>query len=112
MVPKHVYEKLDADAIGEQPGDRSHRWRPVHDRRGQAGEFVRLARNPNWFGKKPAMDELIIRTFADSESQFQALQAGEVDAIDSVPVQLFTGIKEGTTSSASKATKAASRSSA
>jgi peptide/nickel transport system substrate-binding protein len=94
VLPKHIYEKLDADALANHPADDRIGGGPFMIDEVKAGEFVRLARNPNWFGKKPVMDELIIRTFADAEGQFQALQAGEVDAVDSVPVQLFTGIKE------------------
>ena len=42
------------------------RW-PVHDRRGRKREFTRLVRNPNWYGKKPAIDDVIFRFFADAE---------------------------------------------
>lgn len=95
VLPKHIYEKLDAEAAANYPAEDRIGGGPFMIDEVKAGEFVRLARNPNWFGKKPVMDELIIRTFADAESQFQALQAGEIDAVDDVPVQLFTQIKEG-----------------
>jgi peptide/nickel transport system substrate-binding protein len=95
VLPKHIYEKLDADAAANHPAEDRIGGGPFMIDEVKAGEFVRLARNPNWFGKQPAMDELIIRTFADAESEFQALQAGEIDAVDDVPVQLFTQIKEG-----------------
>ena len=59
------------------------------------GEFVRLVRNPNWYGKKPAMDEVIFRFYADDNAQFQALKSGEIDAVDEVPEQTFSTIKDG-----------------
>ena len=31
-------------------------------------DFIRLVRNPNWFGKKPAMDEVIFRFYRRRQS--------------------------------------------
>ena len=73
VLPKHIYEKLDADAAANHPAEDRIGGGPFMIDEVKSGEFVRLARNPNWFGKKPVMDELIIRTFADAESEYQAL---------------------------------------
>ena len=50
-------------------------------------------RNPNWFGKKPAIDEVIFRFYADANAQYQALKSGEIDALDGVPEQTYASIK-------------------
>ena len=75
------------------------------------GEFVRMAKNPNWYGKEPAMDEVIFRIFADAEAQYQALNAGELDAVDDVPVADLRHARSRTaTSRPSPATRATSAS--
>jgi peptide/nickel transport system substrate-binding protein len=94
VLPKHIYSKLDKDQAANHAADDKIGGGPFMLDELKAGEFVRLVRNPNWWGKKPVMDELIIRFFADAEAQFQALKSGEVDAVDDIPVQLFGDIKE------------------
>ena len=95
VLPEHIYSKIDAAAMATHAAEDRIGGGPFMIDEVKAGEYVRLARNPNWFGKQPVMDELIIRTFADPEGQYQALQAGEIDAVDDVPVQLFTKIEAG-----------------
>ena len=36
------------------------------------------------------MDEVIFRIFADTPAQYEALNAGELDAVDEIPAQIFT----------------------
>jgi peptide/nickel transport system substrate-binding protein len=51
---------------------------------GQRSVFVR---NPNyWMSGKPYLDELVIIDLADPTAQINALLSGQVDAIDSVPL--------------------------
>ena len=54
-------------------------------------------RNPNWYGKKPAMDEVIFRFYADANAEFQALKSGEIDAVDGVPSSRTPARKQATT---------------
>ena len=94
IIPKHIYEKISADDMPNYDAEDKIGGGPfmldeVQD------DFTRLVRNPNWFGKKPAMDEVIFRFYADSNAQFQALKSGEIDALDGVPEQSYATIKEG-----------------
>lgn len=51
---------------------------------GQRSVFVR---NPNyWMSGQPHIDELVIIDLADPTAQINALQSGQVDAIDSIPL--------------------------
>ena len=90
IVPKHVYEKYDKEAVYEYDGQDGVGSGPFTVTEVKKGEFVRMAQNPNWHGKKPAMDEVIFRIYANSEAQFQALKTGELDAVDDVPIEIFT----------------------
>ena len=92
IIPKHIYEKVSKDALPNYTADDKIGGGPYMLGEVQK-EFTRLVRNPNWFGKKPAIDEVIFRFYADDNAQFQALKTGEIDAIDGVPEQTFAGIK-------------------
>jgi len=49
------------------------------------GEQITFARNPDYFGQVPAVDDLIIIEFADAAARVNALLGDTVDAISQVP---------------------------
>jgi peptide/nickel transport system substrate-binding protein len=51
------------------------------------GEFVAMRRNPHWFGAPFAVEEANFRVIPTDASRVAALLAGDVQAIDEVPVQ-------------------------
>ena len=93
IVPKHIYEKISKDDLPNYTAEDKIGGGPFKLGEVKKGEFARLERNPNWWGKKPAMDEVILRHYADANAQFQALKSGEIDAVDGVPVNEFAAIK-------------------
>ncbi len=90
IVPKHIYEQYDAEAIYEYDGQDGVGSGPFTVTEVRKGEFIRMAKNPNWHGQEPAMDEVVFRIFADASAQYEALNAGELDAVDDIPAQIFT----------------------
>ena len=90
IVPKHIWEKLDATQASEYEALDGVASGPFKVAEVKKGEFVRMERNPNWHGKKPAMDEVIFRIFSNAEAQYQALKTGEIDAVDEIPAEIFT----------------------
>jgi len=90
IVPKHVYEKYDAEAVYEYDGQDGVGSGPFTVSEVKKGEFVRMEKNPNWWGQEPVMDEVIFRIFSNAEAQYQALKTGELDAVDDMPPQVFT----------------------
>ena len=95
IVPKHIYEKISAEDLPNYLADDYVSGGPFQIVERKEGEFVRLVQNPNWFGKKPAMDQLIFRTFETAEAQYNALKAGDLDAVDDVPGKIFATIMAG-----------------
>ncbi len=96
ILPKHIYENVSAEDMPTYAAEDKIGGGPfMLDEVTQ--EFTRLVRNPNWYGKKPAMDEVIFRFYADDNAQFQALQGGEIDALDGVPEQSFASIENSDT---------------
>jgi peptide/nickel transport system substrate-binding protein len=93
IMPKHIYEKVSAADLPNYTAE---------DKIGGGAfmlgevqkDFTRLVRNPNWFGKKPAMDEVIFRFYADANAEFQALKSGEIDALAGVPEQSYASLKD------------------
>jgi peptide/nickel transport system substrate-binding protein len=51
------------------------------------GEFVAVRRNPHWFGARPDFAAVQFRVMPTDSSRVAALLAGDVQAIDEVPVQ-------------------------
>ncbi len=51
------------------------------------GEFVAMRRNPHWFGARPDFDAVNYRVIPTDSSRVAALLAGDVQAIDELPVQ-------------------------
>jgi peptide/nickel transport system substrate-binding protein len=51
------------------------------------GEHVTLRRNPHWHGARPAVDAVSFRVIANDSARVAALLAGDVRAIDELPVQ-------------------------
>jgi peptide/nickel transport system substrate-binding protein len=95
IVPKHIYEKISAEDLPNYLADDYVSGGPFQIVERKEGEFVRLVQNPNWFGKKPAMDQLVFRTFETAEAQYNALKAGDLDAVDDVPGKIFATIMAG-----------------
>jgi peptide/nickel transport system substrate-binding protein len=92
IVPKHIWEPLDADQAYEYDAQDGVASGPFGVAEVKKGEFIRMEKNPNWYGKEPVMDEVIFRIFGSQEAQYQALEAGEIDAVDDMPPDVFVGL--------------------
>lgn len=57
------------------------------------GTELVLKRNDNYFGGKPAQDQLVFRYVADPSARIAALQSGQADVIDAVPVENAAQLK-------------------
>jgi peptide/nickel transport system substrate-binding protein len=99
ILPKHVWESHSLDDIAmasdtpflnEPPivGTGPYQvveWKP--------GEFIRFARNPNYWGPKGAADEVILLTFEDADTMVQALKTGQLDYVRGVQPAQFDALK-------------------
>jgi peptide/nickel transport system substrate-binding protein len=61
----------------------------------ERGQQVTLKPNPQYWGEKPKVDEVIVRTIADGNARLQALQAGDIDGYDLVAPGDIDGLKSG-----------------
>jgi peptide/nickel transport system substrate-binding protein len=95
ILPKHVYEKISAADMATYAADDNVSGGPFMIVERKEGEFVHLERNPNFYGQQPAIEQLFFRFFADSEAQYTALKAGDIDAVDDVPEAVYATLKAG-----------------
>lgn len=58
------------------------------------GDSLKLVANADYWGGKPAWDQVDIRYILEAGSRIAALRAGEVDLIDNVPVQDVASLRD------------------
>jgi peptide/nickel transport system substrate-binding protein len=95
IVPKHIYEKYDADAVltydaldgvGSGPYTLQD-WKP--------GQSWTMVANPNYYGWKnggPQIDRLVFRVFDNGDAMAAALQRGEIDAAHNIPAESYKSL--------------------
>src|SRR5262245_43400465 len=89
IVPKHIFEKYDAKAITKYPALDGVGSGPFVLEHFEKGQFARFKANPNYYGGKPAVDQVVLRVFDNPDAMVAALKRGEIDAAEDVPGTAF-----------------------
>ncbi|MEZ0293817.1 MAG: ABC transporter substrate-binding protein, partial [Solirubrobacteraceae bacterium] len=58
------------------------------------GQFARFTANPNFWGGKPSVDEVVIRKFNNADAMVAALKRGEVDFVQNVPEGQYLNLQK------------------
>ncbi|NWG35905.1 MAG: ABC transporter substrate-binding protein [Chloroflexi bacterium] len=82
VLPKHVWENEDAVEFENFAMIGSGPFRMVEYK---PNEFVHLAKNNDYFGAVPKIDEAIFQTFESQDALVQAIKTGQVDMITEMP---------------------------
>ncbi len=100
ILPKHVWEKLTMDEIAHAEGSTPFLNEPPVVGSGpyqavewEPGNFIRFARNPNYWGTRGAADEVVIQTFQSMDTAVQALKTGEIDYVRGIQPDQFTALE-------------------
>jgi peptide/nickel transport system substrate-binding protein len=100
ILPKHVWSQYTEDQIGNAEAEGFFTNEPPVVGSGpyvavewKAGEFIRMARNDNYWGPRGVPDQIIFQTFATEESMVQALRNGEVDYVRGTGANQFDALK-------------------
>ncbi len=96
IVPKHIWEKLDAKAVTKYPALDGVGSGPFTLAELKRGQFWRLKVNPGywgWHGQAPKVDEVVFRLFNNADAMVAALKKGEIDAAHDVPTQSFKSLE-------------------
>jgi peptide/nickel transport system substrate-binding protein len=99
IVPKHIWSKYTLDQIGNAEADGYFAndapvvgSGPYVAVEFKSGEFVRMGRNPNYWGKPGVPKEIIFQQFADSDTMVQALKTGELDYVRGTGADRFDAL--------------------
>lgn len=95
ILPKHIWSKLDpktASTTFQNPAPIVGTG-PYQVVEYKPGNFVRLARNPNYWGTKGAEDQVVITTFKNDDTMIQALKTGDLDYARDVPSAQWDQLK-------------------
>lgn len=91
VLPKHIWENEDPlefenfAAVGSGPF-KMVEYKP--------NEFVHLAKNTDYFGDAPKVDEVIFQTFESQDALVQAIKTGQVDLITEMPNTAVETLKQ------------------
>lgn len=56
-------------------------------------EYVHLAKNQNWYGTQPKIDEVVFQVFTNEDAMVQAIKTGQVDMIREMPLTAVETLK-------------------
>ena len=100
ILPKHIWSKHTLEQIGTPEASGFFKNEPPVVGTGpyqavefKPGDFIRFARNPNYWGTQGAADEVIIQHFASPDTMVQALKTGEIDYVRGVLADQFNALK-------------------
>lgn len=87
LVPKHIWEPIatDYDATSTYDASDYVGSGPFVVAEYVENQFVRLEANENYWGGRPAIDEVVVQVFTNPDAMVAALQQGEIDAAGNVP---------------------------
>jgi peptide/nickel transport system substrate-binding protein len=80
--PKHIYEGEDFNKVANSKIIGSG---PFKLKEWKKGQSLTMVRNENYWGKKPALKEVVMRFIPDTNTQTASLQSAEVQFIDPPP---------------------------
>jgi len=90
ILPKHIWEKRE---IGKDPNDAPVVGSGAYQvKEWKAGEYVRLVRNPYYWGPKGYEDEIYIQFFKSDAAMAEALKAGDIDYARNVTADQFQSL--------------------
>jgi len=95
ILPKHIWEKVSVDDIASgaftnpPPVVGTGPYQAVESKE---GNYTRFVKNPYWHGDPLGVDEVIITTFASSDTMVQALRNGDVDYVRGIQPDQFSAL--------------------
>ena len=100
ILPKHIWEGHTLEQIANAEADDFFPNDPPVVGTGPytavefvAGQFMRFARNPNYWGEQGAAEEVIIQHFESNDTMVQALRNGEIDYARGIGADAFDALE-------------------
>ena len=95
VLPEHLWSKID-------PKDAANTYRnpppivgsgPFQTVEFKKDDYVKMVRNPSYWGAKPAVDEIIFQYYTNSDTMVQDLKSGAVDGAQVIPPAQFKSLE-------------------
>ena len=91
ILPEHIWGKLSAKEMNNTfrnpvPIVGSGPFQTVEFRK---DDFVKMVRNPTFWGKQPAVDEVVFQYYTNDDTMVQDLKNGAIDGAQVVPPEQF-----------------------
>ena len=90
LIPPHYYQKVGKEGFEKAPMGSG----PYQLDQYSRGSFVRLKRNPNYWGPKPAFETVVFKFVTDSSSRVAEIESGSSDLTLDLPHEEFTRLKK------------------
>jgi peptide/nickel transport system substrate-binding protein len=95
ILPEHVWSKVKPSVAESSYANRppivgSGPFQVVEFKKGR---FLRMVKNPGYWGKQPAVDEIVFLMYQNSDSMTQDLKLGTLDAAWGLPQAQFAQLK-------------------
>ncbi len=94
IVPKHIYANVSKKNLTKYPAQDGVGSGPFTLDKYVKGQYIRMKANPNFWGGKPAVDQVIFRLFTNEDAKVFALKKGEIDAAQDVPASAFKDLEK------------------
>lgn len=97
ILPEHIWKHIDgkkAKSYKNEPenGEPVVGGGPYVLVERRKGEYLRFAANPNFYGGKPAADEVVFRVYKNTDAIAEALRKGEVDYANDLSANVFNSL--------------------
>jgi peptide/nickel transport system substrate-binding protein len=99
IIPEHIWKSISEKAVANFANEPSA-GKPIVGSgpfvltEVVKGQFIRLERNPNYWGTPSKIDHLVFRVFNSQDSMAQALKRGEIDFADSLDANIFNSLQK------------------
>ena len=96
ILPEHIWGKLSVDELSNTfrnpvPIVGSGPFQTVEFKK---DDYVKLVRNPAYWGKQPTVDEVIFQYYTNSDTMVQDLKSGAIDGAQVIPANQFTQLQD------------------
>ena len=91
VLPEHIWGKLSTDQLSTTfrnpvPIVGSGPFKTVEFKK---DDYVKLVRNPDYWGKQPNVDEIIFQYYTNDDTMVQDLKSGTIDGAQVIPPEQF-----------------------
>ena len=96
VLPEHIWGELSVDELGNTfrnpvPIVGSGPFQTVEFKK---DDYVKLVRNPGYWGEQPTIDEVIFQYYTNSDTMVQDLKSGAVDGAQVIPATQFKQLQD------------------